>query len=127
MDELMKFFRARKLAYRTAVRRFDEAIYTPYTYDLFKSNTQTTSEVPSIRDSTNPPVTISQLNIPESGEDGDAASPADVRSPETKQKPSRFHNQQLEGESDVFLFEYGVAAILPSMLAFLIILDRRPS
>jgi hypothetical protein len=120
MDELMKFFHARKTAYRTAVRRFDEAIYTPYTYELSKPHAQNASEVPSIPAAISLPETpVSQLDVPGSGEDRDATSPMDTRIPETKHKLSRFHNQQPEGESDVFLFEYGVIARLPSLLAVL--------
>lgn len=116
----MKFFRARKSAYRTAVRRLDEAIYTPYTYELSKSNVQVTSEAPSTRDPTNhPEITVSHLDVSESGENGDLAPPADIPSPQIKQKPSRFHNQQAEGESDVFLFEYGVTAIYRPSWPFL--------
>ncbi|KAJ1302059.1 hypothetical protein OPQ81_000893 [Rhizoctonia solani] len=33
MDELMKFFLARKSAYLTAPQLFDEVLYTPYSYD----------------------------------------------------------------------------------------------
>lgn len=103
MDDLMKFFHARKTAYRTAARRFDEAIYTPYTYDLSASHTHTGQ---SSRDPINVSETvISQSNVPESG---GATLPIDARSPEVKQRISRFQNQQPEGESDVFLFEYGV-------------------
>jgi hypothetical protein len=128
MDDLMKFFHARKAAYRTAARRFDEAIYTPYTYDLSASHTQTASVVPSDRDVIKSTETaVFQLNVPESGEDRDATSPIDTRSPEVKQRISRFHNQQPEGESDVFLFDYGVVAILRRMLAlsYLSIIDGR--
>jgi uncharacterized Rmd1/YagE family protein len=33
MDDLMKFFMARKTAYHTAPQLFDEVLYTPYSYD----------------------------------------------------------------------------------------------
>ncbi|QRV81991.1 Sad1-interacting factor 2 [Ceratobasidium sp. AG-Ba] len=33
MDDLMKFFMARKAAYHTAPQLFDEVLYTPYSYD----------------------------------------------------------------------------------------------
>lgn len=115
MDDLMKFFHARKTAYRTAARRFDEAIYTPYTYDLSASHTHTRQ---SSRDPINVSETaISQSNVPESG-----GATIDARSPEVKQRISRFQNQQPEGESDVFLFEYGVVVFfydaLPNLVLF---------
>lgn len=114
MDELLKFFHARKTAYRTAVRRFDEVIYTPYTYDLSTSNLQTASTVPSLHDPNNLPGTpVVQLSSPEPGEDRDVTTPLDTRDAESKQRLSRFHVQQPEGESDVFLFEYGVVTLSP--------------
>ncbi|KAF8589106.1 DUF155-domain-containing protein [Ramaria rubella] len=112
MDDLLKFFHARKSAYRTAVRRFDEAIYTPYTYDLSKAQSRTVSETPSIHDVVDAPeIPIPQLNVPQTEEDTEISSPTDTRSPETKQRFPRFHNQQSEGEADIFLFEYGTVVM----------------
>ncbi|KAB5590841.1 Sad1-interacting factor 2 [Ceratobasidium theobromae] len=40
MDDLMKFFMARKAAYHTAPQLFDEVLYTPYSYDAKTPNEQ---------------------------------------------------------------------------------------
>ena len=112
MDDLLKFFHARKSAYRTAVRRFDEVIYTPYTYDL-KSQKRNGSaggggslhDLAESIDRVAPPLPTIQETAADS-----AASPAETRDPRTKLKVQRFQNQQPEGQADVFLFEYGVRA-----------------
>jgi len=99
MDELMKFFHARKSVYRSNARRFDEAIYTPYTYDPPKP--QSVLPTPSAE-------TGDLLGVPElNSEAADTTSPIETRP--KQQRTSRFHNQQLEGESEIYLFEYGVS------------------
>lgn len=110
MDDLLKFFHARKSAYRTAVRRFDEVIYTPYSYDL-KTQQHTTSDVDpsanlgsnSDRDyliSINSETNLAPVSIDEM-----------TRRSETKPKIKRFQTEQTEGEADVFLFEYGTVVM----------------
>lgn len=109
MDELIKFFHARKSAYHTSVRRFDEVIYTPYTYHPAKSQ--------SVHFDTPNPGTgdllgIPGLNAPDLGDDSNTTSPGDTHNPLTQQKLGRFRNQQPAGESEIFLFEYGVSILL---------------
>jgi uncharacterized Rmd1/YagE family protein len=109
MDDLLKFFHARKSAYRTAVRRFDEVIYTPYTYDL-KSQNRNGSVAVSIHDPEES--TDREPSLPTIHESAVySASPVETRRPEIKLRGKRFQNQQPEGEADVFLFEYGVCVL----------------
>lgn len=48
MPELLKFFMARKEAYRTAPKQFDEVIYTPYSYESTPAPSSPTKQRPSI-------------------------------------------------------------------------------
>ncbi|KAF8512658.1 hypothetical protein BU17DRAFT_77359 [Hysterangium stoloniferum] len=112
MDDLLKFFHARKSAYRTAVRRFDEVIYTPYTYDL-KSQTRNGSVEDAIYDpaGSTDRVLPSLPGMNEATVDLELASPVETRDPGMKPRAKRFQNQQPEGEADVFLFEYGTVVM----------------
>jgi len=114
MDELLKFFHARKSAYRTAVRRFDEVIYTPYSYDL-KPHSRSGSQADGMA---NPEHSSSGgegsrllQNVPENNAEMDFSLPVDTR-PGGKRKVKRFETVQDEGQADVFLFEYGVGSFL---------------
>lgn len=48
MPELLKFFMARKEAYRTAPKQFDEVIYTPYSYESIPSSSSPTKQRPPV-------------------------------------------------------------------------------
>ncbi|KAG8954932.1 hypothetical protein FRC04_010416 [Tulasnella sp. 424] len=48
MPELLKFFMARKEAYRTAPKQFDEVIYTPYSYESIPASSSPTKQRPPI-------------------------------------------------------------------------------
>jgi len=81
------------------VRRFDEVIYTPYSYDLFSrqgSEAETQRETSRLLD-----------DIPEHV---DFTSPVETRG---KRKTKRFQTAQEEGQrqADVFLFEYGTVVM----------------
>lgn len=82
MEDLMKFFNARKSAYHTAPRRIESVIYTPYSYDSGRRDT-TGGDSEDL------------LGVPEL-----------VNSPRRK---SKFHSAQIEPE--IFLFEYGTIVI----------------
>jgi len=96
------------LKFHTSVRRFDEAIYTPYAYDPPKPKTAPLN--PS-QPSTGDLLGVPELNATESSEDRDVSSPTDTRNPAKHPRTSRFHNQQPEGESEIFLFEYGTVVM----------------
>ncbi|KAG6916420.1 hypothetical protein DXG01_006824 [Tephrocybe rancida] len=89
MDDLMKFFNARRNAYHTNPKLIDEVIYTPYIYEL----APTTSEA-STRD-----VTGDLLGIPELRDD----------SYTPKRKANKFDTSTSEAE--IFLFDYGTVVI----------------
>ncbi|KAG8901570.1 hypothetical protein FRC00_006217 [Tulasnella sp. 408] len=48
MPELLKFFMARKEAYRTAPKQFDEVIYTTYSYESTPTSSSPTKQRPAI-------------------------------------------------------------------------------
>lgn len=116
MDDLLKFFHARKSAYRTAVRRFDEVIYTPYSYDL-KSQQQrsTLGTDPTVDPGSNSDRErdLRGLSISETSHLVSVPPEESTRPPETKPKIKRFQTEQTE-EADVFLFEYGVGTSVRS-------------
>ena len=94
----MKFFNARKGSYHTNPILIDEAIYTPYAYDLQPSD-------PNPPNHTSHP-TGDLLGIPELvGEVGDAEWDERKR----KKKKSKFDATSTEAE--IFLFEYGTVVI----------------
>ncbi|KAG9015077.1 hypothetical protein FRB90_004885 [Tulasnella sp. 427] len=52
MPDLLKFFMARKEAYRTAPKQFDEVIYTPYSYESTPSSSSPTKQRESVSSKT---------------------------------------------------------------------------
>ena len=98
MDELMKFFNARKYAYHTNAKMIDEVIYTPYVYDPPSSQQDTR------QNHVDGPMTGDLLGVPElRAKDNDDVST--VR----KKKKSKFDTTASEAE--IFLFPYGTAVI----------------
>ena len=94
MNDLMKFFNARRSAYHTNPKLIDEVIYTPYVYYP--------SDAPSLRlDSS--AMTGDLLGIPELRENGDDEPTI------TKKKRSKFDTTATEAE--IFIFDYGTVVI----------------
>ncbi|GJJ10526.1 hypothetical protein Clacol_004752 [Clathrus columnatus] len=108
MDDLLKFFHARKSAYRTAVRRFDEVIYTPYSYDLKTQQRTGPGADPNPEANTTTDRDFLVSITPETDHSPPVSPNESARRPDTKPKIKRFQTEQTEGEADVFLFEYGV-------------------
>jgi uncharacterized Rmd1/YagE family protein len=98
MNDLMKFFNARRSAYHTDAKLIDNVIYTPYVYDP-PSNMHAIWQ-PPIHSSP----TGDLLGIPELREQGDSEN---NRVP-TK-KSSKFDTTASEAE--LFMFEYGTIVI----------------
>ncbi|KAG6899206.1 hypothetical protein C0993_012334 [Termitomyces sp. T159_Od127] len=88
MEDLMKFFMARRNAYHTNPKLIDEIIYTPYVY-----------EPPIADDVSNHDVTGDLLGVPELR--------ADVSAP--KARKNKFDTTSTEAE--IFLFDYGTVVI----------------
>lgn len=101
MNDLMKFFNARRNAYHTDARLIDDVIYTPYVYDP-PSNMHATWQ---------PPIhsapTGDLLGIPEIRVQGDSSE--NNRVPTKKKKSSKFDTTASEAE--IFMFEYGTIVI----------------
>lgn len=100
MNDLMKFFNARRTAYHTDPKLIDEVIYTPYVYD----------PPPNTQDSRRPPgpsytPTGDLLGIPELREDGES----DEEQVPKKRKSTKFDTTATEAE--IFLFNYGTVVI----------------
>ena len=93
MDDLMKFFHARRTAYHTNPKLIDEAIYTPYVYDP-----------PCNEAGAEPrPPTGDLLGIPElrEGSNGGRHVP-----------PERVNSFDVTStEAEIFLFDYGTVVI----------------
>jgi uncharacterized Rmd1/YagE family protein len=99
MNDLMKFFNARRTAYHTDPKLIDDVIYTPYLYDP-----------PNTQDSRRPPGTSytptgDLLGIPELREDGGS----DEEQAPKKRKTTKFDTTAIEAE--IFLFNYGTVVV----------------
>ena len=122
MDDLMKFFHARRSAYHTNPKLIDEVIYTSYVYDP-----PCNDEAFACRPEPRPP-TGDLLGIPELREGGNRAQHL---------PPERGNSFDISStEAEIFLFEYGTVVIwgmtegqerrfLSSMYA-IYIFDRTP-
>ncbi|KAJ3504534.1 hypothetical protein NMY22_g17892 [Coprinellus aureogranulatus] len=97
MNDLMKFFQARKKAYHTNPKLIDDVIYTPYVYDP-----PTNAQDPSHSSSTSRAPTGDLLGIPELRE-------ADGEERPTKKAKSKFDTAGSEAE--IFMFSYGTVVI----------------
>ncbi|KAG8743200.1 hypothetical protein FRC10_000271 [Ceratobasidium sp. 414] len=117
MDDLMKFFMARKAAYHTAPQLFDEVLYTPYSYDSkppvehSKSRSTATSGdllgVPELAPTNDTP--SSELYTPQV----DAISSSDAYAPQhggAKYTPNTPWAEELT-QPEVFLFAYGTVVL----------------
>ena len=95
MNDLMKFFNARRNAYHTDPRMLDDVIYTPYVYELSSSRDNRTSHPP-----TGDLLGITELR--------DAASD---RTGDTKQKRKSSKFDVTANEAEIFMFSYGTVVI----------------
>lgn len=98
MNDLMKFFNARRNAYHTDAKLIDDVIYTPYVYDP-PSNMHAIGQPPI-----HPAPTGDLLGIPEIRIQGDSENRL-----LTKKKSSKFDTTASEAE--IFMFEYGTIVI----------------
>ncbi|KAG5643068.1 hypothetical protein DXG03_001596 [Asterophora parasitica] len=97
MDDLMKFFNARKNAYHTNPKLIDEVIYTPYVYDPPAAPNGASVDP-------NTTATGDLLGVPELR--GDSVNEA-LLAP--KKKKNKFDTTATEAE--IFLFDYGTVVI----------------
>ena len=97
MNDLMKFFNARRNAYHTDAKLIDEVIYTTYVYDPPTNNANWQSPTHSAP-------TGDLLGIPEFREHGDSEN-----NRTKKKKPSKFDTTASEAE--IFMFGYGTIVI----------------
>ncbi|CAE6368259.1 unnamed protein product, partial [Rhizoctonia solani] len=115
MDDLMKFFLARKSAYLTAPQLFDEVLYTPYSYD---------SKSPIEQTRINPIASEGDLlGVPElAPADGVASSELYTPQPDTHASPEIYtspNGKHLSNkpwteeptQPEVFLFAYGTVVL----------------
>lgn len=99
MNDLMKFFVARKGAYHTNPKLIDEVIYTPYVYDPTPSAAQDQGK-PG-HDSHSP--TGDLLGIPELREQ--------FRTEDRPAKKTKSKFDTTSPEAEIFLFPYGTVVI----------------
>lgn len=99
MNDLMKFFQARRNAYHTEPRLIDDVIYTPYMYDPPPNAHDRHSQAAS-----HPPVG-DLLGIPELEENCESEDDNIKK----KKKSSKFDTTATEAE--IFLFDYGTVVI----------------
>ena len=95
MNDLMKFFNARRNAYHTDPRMLDDVIYTPYGYEVSSSRDNRTSHPP-----TGDLLGITELK--------DAVSD---RTEDTKQKRKSSKFDITANEAEIFMFSYGTVVI----------------
>ncbi|KAF8136948.1 hypothetical protein EV363DRAFT_1253257 [Boletus edulis] len=99
LPELVKFFNARRTAYRTDAKIIDDVIYTPYAYE---PSSNMDSYVPAKRNNqTGDLLGIPELN-PSTTEPGNNAFLA-------KKKRSKFY--AVPNEAEIFVFGYGTVVI----------------
>ena len=108
MNDLLKFFNARRNAYSTDPKLIDEVIYTPYRYDPSPPQSAHTHA------HTQPPATTGDLlGIPElhphSGTANGNGEGAEWTGATRKKKRSNFDTTAAEAE--IFMFEYGTVVI----------------
>ena len=96
MNDLMKFFNARRNAYHTDAKLIDNVIYTPYVYDPPSNVHAVSIHSAPIGD---------LLGIPEIRVQGDSEN----NRVSTKKKSSKFDTTASEAE--IFMFEYGTIVI----------------
>ncbi|KZO98601.1 DUF155-domain-containing protein [Calocera viscosa TUFC12733] len=96
LDDLMKFFHARHATNRTNPRKFDEVIYTPYTYAPPEPATLAAE------------LEVADLLGIEEGQNGDAVAAGEVAK---KKKRSRFDKGEETEKGEIFCFEYGAVVI----------------
>ena len=94
MNDLMKFFNARRNAYHTDPKLIDEVIYTPYMYDP-PSN--------ALDDRQSHAPTGDLLGIPELRESAESENEG------TRKRKSKFDTTATVAE--IFLFDYGTVVI----------------
>ncbi|KAF8662362.1 hypothetical protein AX16_001167 [Volvariella volvacea WC 439] len=97
MDELMKFFNARRVVYHANPKLINDVIYTPYVYDPPQ-----THEPRHSRSDTHIPPMGDLLGIPELRENGKEDG-------NKRKKKSKFDTTPTEAE--IFLFPYGTVVI----------------
>lgn len=96
LPELMRFFNARRAAYRTDAKIIDDAIYTPYAYE---------------------PVSNSDVHVRQDHQTGDLLGVPELNPPTgdasgayaAKKKGSKFH--PVPTEAEIFVFGYGTVVI----------------
>jgi len=106
MNDLLKFFNARRNAYHTDPKLIDDVIYTPYVYDPPPSSSSNPHE-PSTRQHLAP--TGDLLGIPELREDVEEEEYTDTPSKKRSKGTSKFDTTATEAE--IFLFDYGTVVI----------------
>jgi uncharacterized Rmd1/YagE family protein len=106
LPELLKFLQARKGAYHTDPKQFDEVIYTPYSYKSVLSPLPRVQSLPAFSQTADL-LGVPELQQPEILSDGPSHSPG-------IQKKTRFDKVVEENANaipEVFLFDYGTVVI----------------
>lgn len=98
LEELMKFFNARRNAYQTDAKLIDEVLYTPYVYEPL-SQTDTRHSKHKTDDNTG-----DLLGVPELLQTDDSGA-----TPRPIKKKSKFNITASQAE--IFLFSYGTVVI----------------
>lgn len=96
MNDLIKFFNARRNAYHTDPKLIDDVIYTPYVYDPPPNPHDNRASMAPTGD---------LLGIPELREDGET----DDEETTKKRKSSKFDTTSTHAE--IFMFDYGTVVI----------------
>jgi uncharacterized Rmd1/YagE family protein len=100
MNELMKFFNARRNAYHANPKLIDEVIYTPYVYEIQPKN------IDSRQFHSGPVPTGDLLGIPELRQE----TPEDDDRTVKRKKRKSFFNT-IAHEAEIFMFQYGTVVI----------------
>ncbi|KAH7915051.1 hypothetical protein BJ138DRAFT_1142512 [Hygrophoropsis aurantiaca] len=101
LDDLMKFFNARRTAYHTDPKLIDEVLYTPYVYEPSSGSEQRQALAKSYNQ-TGDLLGVPELNAPVSEAEDNNNAPM-------KRKKGRF--DAVPTEAEIFLFNYGTVVI----------------
>jgi len=108
---LVKFLKARKMAYGTNPRIFNDVIYTPYTYQNAPPRRTPSTARGAIRTSSDASAVGDLLGIPELVDEAVVENGASQNGAIDKGKQRVLEGANEEQTADVFVFKYGTVVI----------------
>ena len=108
---LLKFLKARKMAYETNPRTFDDVIYTPYTYQHAPARRTPSTARGAMRTGSDATVVGDLLGVPELVDEAAVENDAAQNGAIDKGKRPVLEGNIEDQMADVFIFKYGTIVI----------------